>query len=361
MLDPAKLVSGGTVLLCCTLALASPTLVSKVPLPDPQVVRIDGEWFIFGTAAKPFFLHGPSLSPDRMRRKDLKLDYGSWPHRVHHIWGFTIAPQEDGSYHAYGTLHLGDHRTVVAHFRPAALQEWTKGNPITKWKMTRVLLGDVVTRDWNYFESKLVREPNGTLHLVYCWNSGRNRILIRAQRMRDPGRIDRRFEPQTILRPDGYRSEDRNAPGGLQLVEGTSFSRVGDKWVLLYSVGDYAQPYYKLGVAYSDHLIPPRGEFYEKVFIEDSKGLWGNDGRTDEVAYLLQSQHAEWPNFCGSAVAGPGLGSIVFVKGRPWLVFHGYKPDDERRDPADRFVWRVPLRISISDDKPMVDWIRPVL
>ena len=296
-----------------------------------------------------------------MRRKELRLDYGSWPHKVHHLWGFTVHPHSDGSYHAYGTLHLGDHRTVVAHFRPTTGEKWTRGNPITNWAMTKVLLGDVSTAKWNYYESKLVQESNGTLHLIYCWNNGRNQNVISAQRMRDPSQVDRRFEAQVILRPDGYRSEDRNDPGKLQLVEGASFSRVGSKWVLLYSVGDYAQSKYKLGVAYSDRLIPPRGQFYEKVLIEDPKRVWRNEGRTDEVAYLLQSTHAKWPNYCGDSVIGPGLGSIVHINDRAWLIFHGYKPDDGRRDPADRFVWKVPLRISISEDNPMLEWIRPML
>ncbi len=351
---------GLALMVCCTGALASPVLVSKDPLPDPQVLRVDGEWFLFGTAAKPFLLYGDSLSPDRMRRKDLKLDYGSWPHEVLQVWGFTVYVHDDGAYHAYGTLHLGDFHTVVAHFLPAAGEKWSKGNPITKWRMTNVLLGDVAARDW-YYESKVVREPDGPLHLVYCVGNGRNQNEIRAQRMRNPGEIDRRFEPQTLLRPDGYRSEDRNAPGGLQLVEGASLTRIGGKWVLLYSVGDYAQPTYKLGVAYSDRLVPPRGEYYQKVLVADPKRVWGNEGRTDEVAYLLQSAHPDWPNFCGGSVAGPGLGSIVVDEGVSWLVFHGYKPDDSRRDPGDRFVWRVPLRISIADDRPMADWIRAEL
>ena len=356
-----RLAAAVALLLSGTLALASPELVSRDPLPDPQVLQVDGEWFIFGTAVKPFLLYGDALSPDRMRRKDLQLDYGTWPHAVQTIWGFTVYRHEDGAFHAYATLHLGDFHTVVAHFLPAPGEKWTKGSPIARWRMTGVLLGDVAARDWTCYESKIVREPDGPLYLVYCCSNGRNQNEIRAQRMRDPGEIDRRFEARTLLRPDGYRSEDRNAPGGLQLVEGASLCRIGGKWVLLYSVGDYAQKTYSLGVAYSDRLVPPPGEFYEKVLLPDPGRIWGNEGRTDEVGYLLQSTHADWPNYCGGSVAGPGLGSIVFKKESPWLVFHGYRPDDAKRDPADRFVWQVPLRISIAEDRPMAEWIRPVL
>ncbi len=62
---------------------------------------------------------------------------------------------------------------------------------------------------------------------------------------------------------------------------------------------------------------------------------------------------AYWPNTAESAQSQ--------IDKRPWLVFHGYKPDDDRRNADHRFVWRVPLRIAISDKKPMRDWIRPVL
>jgi hypothetical protein len=349
------------VLSICAFAASPPSLVSKVPLPDPQVLQIEGEWFVFGTGAKPFFLRGDALAPDRMRSEELHLDFGDWPHAVHQVWGFTVYVHDDGAFHAYGTLHLGDFRTVVAHFAPAEGEKWAKGRPITKWKMTNVLLGDVAARQWNCYESKVVREGDGPLYLVHCANVSPTRNEIRAQRMRGPAEIDRRFEAQTLLRPDGYRSEDRNAPGGLQLVEGASFSKVGGKWVLLYSVGDYAQATYKLGVAYSDRLIPAPGEFYAKVLIPDPRRIWGNEGRADEIGYLLQSAQPDWPNFCGRDVAGPGLGSIVSDKAGSRLVFHGYKADDARRDPADRFVWQVPLRIAISDDKPMSEWIRPGL
>src|SRR5688572_8195162 len=57
----ARLAAVVWVLLSCTLASASPILVSRTPLPDPQVLQIDGEWFVFGTAAKPFLLHGDEL------------------------------------------------------------------------------------------------------------------------------------------------------------------------------------------------------------------------------------------------------------------------------------------------------------
>jgi hypothetical protein len=44
-----------------------------------------------------------------------------------------------------------------------------------------------------------------------------------------------------ILKPEGYRLEDRN-PGFIQLVEGPNLRGVGGKWVMVYSVEDHPLP-----------------------------------------------------------------------------------------------------------------------
>lgn len=340
---------------------AAADLVSDVPLPDPCVLRLGETWYIFGTGTKPYFLQGRSLTPGAMRRKELLLDYGAWPHKPAQIWGFTVYRDSDGTFHSYGTLHLGDYRTIVGHFLPQPGESWGKDRPIARWRLNKILLGDVATRDWNVLESKIVRDGDGRLYLVYCARAGGNRNVIRAQRMKDPATIDRRFEARTLLRPDGYRSEDRNEPGGLQLVEAANITCINGMYVLLYSVGDYARSNYKLGVAYSPVLIPPRGQFYEKVLTEDRKRLWGNLGRNREVVYLLQSEVPDWPNYCGRHVVGPGVGNVVKIGEALWLVFHGYKPEDKRRNPDNRYVWKLPLRVKIARDVPMLDWLRVVL
>jgi hypothetical protein len=52
---------------------------------------------------------------------------------------------------------------------------------------------------------------------------------------------------------------------------------------------------------------------------------------------------------------------VVEINGKPWLFFHGYKPDDHVRNPQNRFVFRVPLLVSIDRGEPRLDWLRPEL
>jgi hypothetical protein len=179
-----------------------------------------------------------------------------------------------------------------------------------------------------------------------------------ARRLAAPDRVDPAEPPHTLLKPSGLRSEDRNEPGGMQLVEGPSLVRYRGQFILLYSVGDFALDNYKLGVAYSDRLIPPDGRTYEKVFRKDTRRVWGQQDSPAEVVYVLQSQKRDWPNDCRDLVVGPGLGSLIVLDGRPWLLFHGYRPTDVRRRPEDRFVFKLPLEIDIRGPTPSSDWLR---
>jgi hypothetical protein len=147
----------------------------------------------------------------------------------------------------------------------------------------------------------------------------------------------------------------------MQLVEGPSIIRLNDKYVLLYSVGDYLLNNYKLGMAFSDALIPPAGQTYRTVKQTIPKSSRELGTTREEIAYLLQSEYPERPNYVANAVVGPGLGSVVEINGKPWLFFHGYKPDDHVRNPQNRFVFRVPLLVSIDRGEPRLDWLRPEL
>jgi hypothetical protein len=49
---------------------------------------------------------------------------------------------------------------------------------------------------------------------------------------------------------------------------------------------------------------------------------------------------------------------VLTIDGKPWLFFHGYKPDDAQRRPQDRFVFRAPLKVSIGQGEPRLDWLR---
>jgi hypothetical protein len=331
-------------------------LVSTVPCPDPYAYHDGVDWYIFGTGAEHFFLQGKGLVPGEMRKVALHLDYAGFNHPVTHIWGFIIYRHRDGSYHGYGTLHLGHFHTVVAHFSPQAGEEWAPGRPITRWRLDRLLVGDPAREDWFAYESKVVADDDRTLYLVYVTRRGRDNHIM-AQRLAAPDRVDGREPPRTLLGPSGLRSEDRNDPGGMQLVEGPSLFRHRGKSILLYSVGDYRLDDYKLGVAYSDRLIPPEGSTYQKVLRRDERKVWGEQDSPFEVVYVLQSQKRDWPNDCRDLVVGPGLGSVVLLVDGPWLLFHGYRPTDVERRPEDRFVFKLPLRIDIRGPTPSPEWL----
>jgi Glycosyl hydrolases family 43 len=331
-------------------------LVSDIPCPDPFAYHDGDDWYIFGTGAETYFLQGRELVPGRMHKVALHLDYAGFTPRVAHIWAFTIYRHRDGAYHAYGTLHLGHFHTVIGHFAPQTGEMWSPGRPITRWKLDKVLVGDVAREDWYAYDPEVVVDEDGTLYLIYVTRRGRDNHIM-AQRLAAPDRADPAAPPHTLLKPSALRSEDRNEPGGMQLVEAPSIVRRQGHSIMLYSVGDYALDSYKLGVAYSDRLIPPDGRTYEKVLRKDAGEVWGQQDSPVEVVYVLQSQKRDWPNDCGGLVAGPGSGSVIVLDGRPWLLFHGYRPADKRRRPEDRFVFKLPLEIDIRGSTPSPGWL----
>jgi hypothetical protein len=297
-----------------------------------------------------------------MKREELQLFYDDPAARpAQGIWGFVPYQHRDGSWHGYATLHYGGFRTAIAHFLPEAGAIWRTGEPIARWRFDKILVGDLAAGKATAYESKMVTDETGALYLICSASSaaGRN-VHILAQRMLDPGRIDPRWAPRPLLDPEGYRSEDRN-PGYIQIVEGANVTKIGSKYVLLYSVGDFSLNNYKLGVAYSDRLVPSPGRTYRKVLIPDAGNVWGNAGRTNEVCYLLQSEQSDWPNYCRELVSGPGLGNIVAIGRDYWLVFHGYKAGDKDHDARNRYVWALRLKVNMDERRPMQEWIRPDL
>ncbi len=344
----------------CVAALAGSnklTPLSSEPMADPFVFRDGTDWYLTGT--RSYLLQGKELSRDALKRVDMKLDFGK-PRTG--FWSLSLYKHTDGTYHAYPTILHGGWKTEVGHLVPEEGQKWTDGHPITKWRLDKVVAGDSKNGKGAY-DGKIVSDTDGTIYLIYVSAApGVRDNCIWAQRMLDPGTVDSSFKPRILIKPEGYRSEDRN-PGFIQLLEGANFTRIAGRFVMTYSVGDFMLDNYKLGLAYSDTLIPPEGKYYRKVLIPDPKNLWGNPKPGKEVKYLLQSQKADWPNFCRSLVAGPGIGTILSIDGQYRLVFHGWMPETEgpKRKGAQRQTWMIPLKVSISDKTPMDKWIEPVL
>jgi len=330
------------------------------PLPDPHVFHDGDQYYIFGTGTH--FYHGAALEPEAMVRDELELDFRE-EGGPYQIWAFKPYVHSDGSHHAYVTIHYGFFVTAVAHFVPQDGETWEPGHPVRRWRLNRVLVGDRSGEGPMAYDPKALRDDHGRLYLFYAYSKQRHSdVQLYAQAMIDPGTPDTAAAPRLVLAPEGYRSEDRN-PGFIQLVEAANIVRWDDTYLLLYSVGDFAlregEPSnYKIGLAYSDQLIPPSGQTYRKILLPDPENLWDNDSRDDEVGYLLQSQHATWPNYCRDWVQGPGVGNIVRLDDGPWLVFHGYRPDAEHAGADQRYVWKAPLDIAIDRDRAPQDWVR---
>jgi len=330
-------------------------MIHERPMADPYVFKEGGLWYIYGT--QEYCLKGAKLEMGKLREVPYTLEYPEGK-RPADVWGFHPFKGSDGSWHGVGTLHLGYFKTEVAAFDPEPGQKWLPGSPITKWRLNRVLVpyeeGKMAT-----YETKVYKDSNGQLYLVYCRSLGLgNNVSIVAHKMISPSTLDTASEPVVLLAPEGYQSEYRNEGAPLQIVEGPNIVKINDYYILLYTVGDFAATNYKAGFAYSKTLIPAKGTTYQKVLIEDPKKVWG--GRTNrEIQYLVQSQHREWPNFIGNQVAGPGLLNLVQEDGKYYLVFHGYKPaSKDRYDAGQRMLWKAEVSVNVSDKIPPTEWIK---
>ena len=123
---------------------------------------------------------------------------------------------------------------------------------------------------------------------------------------------------------------------GFRLVEVGNIIKVDGKYLMLYSVGSYKSPVYKIGVAWSGTFLPPHGATYRKVTMPDPKGVWGSRSE-QEVDYLLQSRLPNWPNCAGDTVRAPGVGSLVECDGNWYLFFAGYGPKEKPSGPSHTF------------------------
>ncbi|MHC5160913.1 MAG: glycoside hydrolase family protein [Planctomycetota bacterium] len=324
---------------------------------DPYVFKENGKWFITSTysAKSPMYMVS-TLDFRNIERHTLNLDVNESYLRKHvnnpdliarHIWGFVPYKHDDGRWHAYATVHIGGYKTFVCHFSPKDSAAW----PITEWVLDKVMVGG---SSQNAYESKVYSDNTG-LYLIYVetLDDGDNHIM--AQKLLGPETVDVSFTARPLLSPEGLRSEDRNSPGGMQIVEGPNIKHVetpdGSKYVMFYAVGDFAQKNYKLAVAYSDVLIPSAGNQYQKPKAHDHSNIWRNKIPTDEIVYVLQTQYPDWFNDAGGLLKGPGLGNLVEHKDRCYVIFHALDGGQSR----GRWPWIAPVAIDFT--KKIDAWV----
>ena len=223
------------------------------------------------------------------------------------------------------------HWNVIVHAHPT--------DPLLPlhWVADSVLVGSFQTPARANYDGKYF-EDAGRLYLVYSKRlSGPNEPAhdgIVAQLLQSPAVTDA-TPPVPLLGPDtvnnGFNSElffvDR-PNSQFKLIETGNITRIGNKYVMAYSTGDYQEADYKAGLAYSDTFLPVDGGSYKRVLAEDPAGVWGQPGH-DEVVYLLQAEKENWPNYVRAQVLAPGVPSVVQDKGGAYyLYFAAYMPGD---------------------------------
>lgn len=335
-----------------------------VQFADPYVFQEGDAWFITSTytVGQPVYMFSTVNFIDKSRYT-LSLDLNESYLRNHfnnpglipyHVWGFVPYKHTDGSWHAYGTVHIGGYQTFVCHFSPDGSSMW----PVTDWLLDKVMVGSPSNIA---YESKVYSDASG-MYLLYVGTLADGNNHVMAHKLLAPDELDPLFTARAVLSPEGLRSEDRNPPGGMQICEGQNISHVftssGSKYVMFYAVGDFAESNYKLGVAYSDVLIPSAGQQYIKPKSFDSENVWGNPGPRDEVLYMLQTQIADWPNYCGSLLNGPGLGNLIEYLDNYYVVFHA-RDMGQAGTGAGRWVWICPVTIDFG--LALQSWVVPQL
>jgi hypothetical protein len=204
----------------------------------------------------------------------------------------------DGAWQMAVTLYVhpkGDSAktwTVIAH---AHTDESSTLVPPTSWIADKILVGSLSTFAYANYDGEYF-EDDGLLYLIYSKRLITSPVEhdgIVAQKMQSSKELA--SEGPVVLLAPSTGSASLNSeyfhtapPAGdtFKLIETGNLIKIAGKYVMAYSAGDYQQLDYKTGVAYSDTLLPKKGEMYRKIVEEDRAGVWGQPGHL-EVRYLL--------------------------------------------------------------------------
>jgi hypothetical protein len=302
---------------------------------------------------------------------------------INNLEGLNIYQDSSGAWQMAVTAHLTHPNVnpwnVILHAHPTSLV--TGGVP-TDWQLDTVLVGDLGTCAANNscpadnYDGKYV-EDGGVLYLTY------NKQLVKGQDGVVALAMTSAIQPAgsaavPLLGPEtsngGYNSEladGPDQPSTVKLIETGNITKINGKYVMAYSDGTFNRSDYKSGIAWSDTFLPTAGTYYKRVQKVDTAGVWGPANHA-EVAYLLQSQKAQWPNYVASQVLAPGVPAIISDKsGNYYLTFAGYDPSDaptdtnqlykgtHRRPYYVRLNVQVPANTKVSDTDPqdLASWI----
>jgi len=327
-------------------------------LADPQIIKVGSTFYITGTYSGS---GGYIYSTDdfqTVKATRMEIDTTPWPYPYQHIWAFEIYKHTDGAWHGYA---FDFDRKGLYHFVPDPDPKTTEF-PVLKWKEKELLLkGD--------YDNRVVTDGKKMYLLTAKANAGH--ISVYCQRMLDPGKLDPDYKPHKIMSQDNgkLQSEKRNAVGAMKIHECPFIIKITvkgvTKYVMSYTVGDYGIRDYKIGFAYSDVLIPPRGTEYTKATMPDPQNVWGTGANAQEVVYLTQTQKPSWPNYHAAGLNRPGSGDIVEHKGNYYVIYHAAAPLQmagmvgKRGYGSGRMLWIMPVTFDFTG--PIHTWATPGL
>ncbi len=219
--------------------------------------------------------------------------------------------------------------SVIAHASPTKT-----GSPVpTAWTVDTLLIGSLSTTQKSNYDGKYF-EDGGNLYLLYSKALTTNPLNdgVVAQGMSSATQVSS-TQPQTLVAPEtangGFNAENffDFQTSTFKLVETGNITVVNGKYVLAYSTGDFQEPNYKAGLAWSDTFLPANGGQYQKAEFQDTSGLF-SQGNHLEGYYLLQNQISGYPNY-ETQVLAPGVPSILLdSSGNYYMFFAGYDPND---------------------------------
>lgn len=311
------------------------TPLAEGDFADPRSVYVDGMIFVSGTDYRRLLRFDGDLTnasrTEFVTVVDFILDgvnYGK------EVWAWTPFKHTDGSWHAYYTANAFE----IMYAQPdPPTQRWTASQPIVKWKTVSVL---VSVKGACYYDNRIQHDETGNLFLITNHPSGpgaEGDVSIVALPMSSPSAMASNWNSslKVLLEPDEPKlaSERRDPAGFISITENTEIQRIGDTYVLFYSVGDYALANYKIGLAFSKALLGK----YTKVYMYDAENCWNNTSPMQEVRYLMQSAAPAWPGYMNRFLSGPGIATLVNTTSNgPTLLFHARHPDND----GSRYLWK---------------------
>jgi hypothetical protein len=350
------------------------------PFPVQPWLQTGGYKYFYSTRSEIMYCQGLVTQNSFVKVRPIRINDGILKKykrnngiSVGGYWSKSVYQDSLGNWHMAASPRIkknGRGWNVIVHLNPQKGAQWSPGAPIQNWVVDKVLAGDPETSHPANYAGKYFKDSNGELYLIYVkriTDTDMNGIF--AQRMDSPIKVDQNDDPVKLLAPGPYNSEYRNGTSGLKLIETGNVMEIKGKYIIAYTVGAYNRDNYKIGLAWSDHLLGP----YKKMLKKDVHNIWRNGAGKPEVYYLLQAQKSNWPNYVKDQVEAPGVPSLDRDSDGKWyLFFAGYYPyavkgSNGNYNPSERHPFFVQLNVNIPDKRvsstssyKLQNWISPV-